>query len=374
MQRRKVKPRPDWKRSVEELGFECHSYADAPYWDESACYLLTKAEAEEIWRVTAEVNTRLLEAGEKIVSGDLFERLGVPLGAVPNVLRSWERDDPTIISRFDLVRDAAGRFRLYEFQGDSPAMLLESALVQWKWKESAAPRAGQYNTIHERLIERWRELNFPGRTVHFAALRMSGDQAFCDLSYLRETAREAGVQTRQLALREIRWSESRRRFAGPKDEEIEALFKIYPWERLLTDRYGGFLLEEPLLVIEPAWKLMFESRGILALLWEMYPDHAALLPAFWGPEGRGGVLRELPLFRGPPPDEEPGFGERGTRALVFPGDRAVYQQAPEAAAVGGYYPVFSSWLIGGEPVGVGIKEYDSARLDGRCRFVPHLLV
>ena len=33
--------------------------------------------------------------------------------------------------------------------------------------------------------------------------------------------------------------------------------------------------------IEPAWKLVLGNKAILPLLWEMYPDHKNLLPAYF---------------------------------------------------------------------------------------------
>ena len=34
-------------------------------------------------------------------------------------------------------------------------------------------------------------------------------------------------------------------------------------------------------MIEPAWKMVLSNKGILPLLWEMFPDHPNLLPAFF---------------------------------------------------------------------------------------------
>jgi glutathionylspermidine synthase len=33
--------------------------------------------------------------------------------------------------------------------------------------------------------------------------------------------------------------------------------------------------------IEPAWKLILSSKGLLPLLWEMFPQHPNLVPATW---------------------------------------------------------------------------------------------
>src|SRR5258706_15081402 len=37
-------------------------------------------------------------------------------------------------------------------------------------------------------------------------------------------------------------------------------------------------------VIEPAWKMLLANKAILPVLWELYPDHPNLLPAFFEPQ------------------------------------------------------------------------------------------
>ena len=52
---------------------------------------------------------------------------------------------------------------------DTPTSLLESAVCQWYWLEDVYPQFDQFNSLHERLVERWREL--PGQgPVHVASI------------------------------------------------------------------------------------------------------------------------------------------------------------------------------------------------------------
>lgn len=52
----------------------------------------------------------------------------------------------------------------------------------------------------------------------------------------------------------------------------------------------------------------------------------------------------------------------------------VYQQLVEIPAHNGWYPVIGSWVIGGEPAGIGIRETTSRITDNMSHFVPHIIL
>lgn len=47
MKREESAPRADWATSLDSIGLTYHS-ADGPYWQEEACYALTRGEIEEL--------------------------------------------------------------------------------------------------------------------------------------------------------------------------------------------------------------------------------------------------------------------------------------------------------------------------------------
>jgi glutathionylspermidine synthase len=106
----------------------------------------------------------------------------------------------------------------------------------------------------------------------------------------------------------------------------------------------------------------------------LFPEHELLLPAFLdGP-------RELHSYV-----RKPFFGREGANVTVSlsgitmestPGnhseDSIVYQQYAELASCGNIHAVVGSWLIDGEPAGIGIRESDGYVTTNTSRFVPHL--
>jgi glutathionylspermidine synthase len=54
------------------------------------------------------------------------------------------------------------------------------------------------------------------------------------------------------------------------------------------------------------------------------------------------------------------------------GGKFVYQQMASVAQGDGKTAVFGSWLVDGEPAGMGIRESDGVVTNNFSRFVPHL--
>ena len=52
----------------------------------------------------------------------------------------------------------------------------------------------------------------------------------------------------------------------------------------MREDFGRTCLARTLRVIEPAWKMLLSNKAILPVLWELFPDHPNLLPAYFEPE------------------------------------------------------------------------------------------
>ena len=58
--------------------------------------------------------------------------------------------------------------------------------------------------------------------------------------------------------------------------KIELAFKLYPWEWMFHDAFGERARQAPTRWIEPPWKAILSNKGMLPLLWEMFPGHPNL--------------------------------------------------------------------------------------------------
>jgi glutathionylspermidine synthase len=370
MQRRCCPARPAWREKVEEIGLTYHSHDDGPYWDESACYELTPAEVTALETAANTLHQLCIEAAAAVIERGWWSRLRVPEAAIPAILRSWERDDFSLYGRFDLAFDGASPPRLLEYNADTPTALLEASVAQWFWLQQVQPEADQFNSIHERLIEAWRR--WAGTTIHFTGVKDHPEDEQT-LLYLRDTGEQAGVNTRSVAIEEIGWDRRQECFVDLDLQPIRRCFKLYPWEWLWQEEFGAHLAGDCVQFIEPAWKMLLSNKGLLPVLWELFPDHPNLLPAYENAAPLGDCyVRKPRLSR-----EGSNIAWIEAGAVVeetggsYGGEGHVYQALAHLPDFGGQRPVCGVWMVDHQAAGLGIRE-DTRRITGNLsRFVPH---
>jgi len=374
MQRERREPRSDWPKKVEELGFYYHT-VDGTYWDESACYRFTAAEVDTLEAATGELQSRCIEAAERVIEKRDYTRFAIPEPFHALIERSWNDDEKSLYGRFDLSWDGSGEPKMLEYNADTPTALLEASVVQWYWMKEVFPDADQFNSIHEKLVERWKELRgglpADGR-MHFTADADSAEDQG-NLDYLRDTATQAGLQALSIAISDIGWDG--KRFVDLDSRPINALFKLYPWEWMVREEFGGNLLSGVMKVIEPPWKMLLSNKAILPVLWEMFPGHPNLLAASFEPGRFKTDFVKKPLYSREGANvsitsagrtvEAPGeYGEEGF----------IWQAYHELPQFDGSYTVIGSWIVGEEPAGIGIRDDASPITRNSSRFVPHYFV
>jgi glutathionylspermidine synthase len=371
MKRCACEPRSDWRERVESVGFTYHTHDEGPYWDESAYYELTHKEVEQLERAGATLHKLCIEAAEAVIENDWWTRLGISERAVPSILGSWERDDFSLYGRFDLAFSPGEEPKLLEYNADTPTALVEASVAQWFWLQDKFADADQFNSIHERLIEAWRR--YAGSTIHFSSIKEHPEDEQTVL-YLRDTCEQAGVRTKPVFIEDIGWDERRRCFVDLDLQPIARCFKLYPSEWMWHEDFAPQLALGGTQFIEPAWKMLLSNKGLLPVLWELFPDHPNLLPAYDDATRLGSsYVRKPKLSRegsnvtwcegGVVMEETSGdYGEEGH----------VFQALAAIPEFDGKHPIFGVWIVDHEPAGLNIRE-DTRRITGNLsRFVPHL--
>jgi len=372
MERVAVNPRENWQERVESLGMTYHTIDGGVYWDESACYRFTSAEIDTLDEATEELQRLSLEAVEQVIRRDLFDRLAIPREFVPLVVRSWEMKEPSLYGRFDLSYDGSAPPRLLEYNADTPTALLEASVIQWFWLKDLFPGADQFNSIHEKLIDFWRDWPYlRSGPVHFACASESAED-LGNTEYLMDTALQGGMEVVHLFIEDIGWDSATSSFLDLDGRPIHTLFKLYPWEWMVREEFGGFLREAPLRIMEPPWKMILSNKGILPIMWELFEGHPNLLPSSFTREGVTGDCVRKPLLsreggnitlsRGGETVETPGsYGEEGW----------IYQAYAPLPCFDGNYAVTGSWIIDGVAAGIGIREDTGPVTTNNSRFIPH---
>ncbi len=267
MRRQTHAPRVDWQAKVEEIGLIWHT-AGGPYWDERSSYVFSREQIAAIESASAELYRLFLEAGQDIVERNLLSEFGIPAWAAGLIRETWDAEPPALnYGRFDLGYDGSSPPKLFEFNCDTPTSLFEASVVQWLWKEEVFPGADQFNSIHERLIAKWRDLKplLPS-PLYFAHADEDSGEDMLTTTYLHDTAREAGIVSEPILMSDIGWNAGRGCFTDLQERQIGALYKLYPWEWIVAETFGRNIPNsKPMLWIEPIWKMMWSNKRILTI-------------------------------------------------------------------------------------------------------------
>ena len=370
---------------AEALGFGFHSPEEREYWARDACYALTPEAAEALEAAARELAPMLDAAADAVVRRGDYAAFGFTDRLAALVEASHKAREPSLYGRFDFRLDPDGGIKMFEFNAETPAALLEAAVVQLAWFEETPPgpdtRPGtdQWNRIDDALVARWPALGLP-RLVHFAAEREREDE-IAQVAYLMATARAAGHDAAFLPVDDISWQEGTG-FTDPDGVPLAACFKLYPWDWLDAEEGGRLLPLGRTRWIEPARRMLQANKAILVTLWEMFPGHPLLLPA----------SLDRAAIEGPAIGK-PALGLEGHGMRVEGAERDVSTEVAEGlppspviwqawAPLPGHampdaglaYPVMGVWMAGDEPCGLGIREGDDLVTTLEDRFVPHVLL
>ena len=148
----------------------------------------------------------------------------------------------------------------------------------------------------------------------------------------------------------------------------------------MREQFGSSLPGAPTQFVEPPWKAMLSNKGILPLLWAMFPRHPNLLPAYFEDDPKAAEL-------GASYARKPLYSREGANvALVIDGQAVDQDIGPYGAE--GYvrqavaplprfndnYVVLGSWFAAGQACGLSVREDASPITKNTSRFLPHAIV
>jgi glutathionylspermidine synthase len=380
-----ITPRADWRDKADAIGFVYHGAGGDPYWDESAAYAFTLREIDDdLEPAAAELHQMCLALVDDVVRDEeLLTRLAIPKAHHALIAESWRTRQPSLYGRFDFAYDGTGPAKLYEYNADTPTSVFECATFQWLWLEEAIAAgtlpagSDQFNSLFDKLRARFGAIFPTGGFVHFAADAQAVEDRQT-VRFFEDLAAQAGIEPKFVEMRDIGLNAAGR-FVDTDGFELQAAFKLYPWENMLREPYAANLVTAGVRWIEPAWKSILSNKGLLPLLWARHEGHPSLLPAFFDDDPAAASL-------GTSYARKPIFSREGANvAIVRDGvEEAVIDEGYGAEGFirqallpppvfDGHYAIVGAWIVGDEPAGIGLREDDAVVTRNMARFVPHYI-
>ncbi|WP_457607462.1 glutathionylspermidine synthase family protein [Nitratifractor sp.] len=311
---------------LEELGFTWHTDSDETPYLADVLVEVTPEEAEAYYEAGNELYDMFVAAGEHVVANRLYHELGIPFNLVELIEESWENEIHWhLYGRFDLAGGIDGHpIKLLEFNADTPTALFETAVVQWAiLKRNGLDEAAQFNVVYDKLLENFKRLvtleesvegfeeRYEGWRFLFTSVRGNAEEENT-VRLLQYIAQEAGYVTEFAYIDEIEFDGEEGIFYN--GENYELWFKLLPWEAIALEEPDLALLlthivrNQKAIIFNPAYTLLFQSKGILKVLWDLYPGHPLLLESSFEP------------LQGKMQVRKPFFGREGGNVAILESD------------------------------------------------------
>ena len=378
---------------LESIGFVWHTDSDNSSYISDEIVVISENEANAYYEATNELYDMFAQAGQHVIDNDLFHELNIPFNLVEMIKESWENDVHWhLYSRFDLAGGIDGKpIKLIEFNADTPTSLFETAIIQWAMlKANGLDEASQFNNLYEALkdnfkriitldtdVEKFEEYYANlGWKILFSSISSSSED-INTTKLLEHIANEAGFNTDFEFIENVQFNDD----GIFKDEEsFEFWFKLIPWENIAIEESELALIlteiikEKRAIIFNPAYSLMFQSKGFMKVLWDLYPNHPLLLETSFEPlENKKQVEKRC-------------FGREGANTKIinsdgsidvqtdgdYEGHKAIYQEYVELPtdSMGNSYQagVFYAY----EACGLGFRRGEKI-LNNMSKFVGHII-
>lgn len=379
---------------MDDIGMTWHTDQDGSDYIVNELVEVREEEAEAYYAAANTLYDMYIEAAQHAIDNKLYYELGIPSNLVKLIEDSWEKDDWHLYGRFDLAGGLDGRpIKLVEFNADTPTSLFETSIIQWAvLKANGMEEFRQFNNLHQMLQQNFRRLiigddaaadfsqGYRGEKLLFSSVGGGIAEDERTVRYLQSVAHDAGFYTDFCYLDEAGFLE--REGTTNKDGQLaDYWFKLYPWEEIATEELEltrileGIAEHGATRFINPAYTLLFQSKALMKVLCDLFPDSPYLLKTdFTALPATSQVRKKV-------------FGREGANMAIFDGQGRVteqtdgpYQQNKDVYQEFVAYPtddqgrryqagVFYAW----EACGLGFRR-GGAILDNTSKFVGHIIV
>jgi glutathionylspermidine synthase len=348
----------------------------------------------EQYYTAARTLTRMYEqAAQHVIDQQRWADVGIPSNAIPLIEYTWQHrvDHPHLYGRFDLSGVIDGKPpKLIEFNADTATVLAESAQIQRH--QLAAANFGpsqQANSIIDNLSDQFRRLSqrHPQRDPLLLLSTLGHVEDFLSAEVVARAAENAGFDIQHLQLSAVDFSPEEGIFmeVGPDEFlKIEYWFKLVPWEFIaleepeLMDILTKIVIGGHAVILNPAYTMLYQSKAMLKILWELFPNHPLLLETAYTEAA----------FKGRPFVEKVIFGREGENISMY--DRYGQVRESNGGDFGQFSPIYQAYeelprdsdgdyyqagvYIADEPSCLSYRRRDGLIVDEDSEFIGHYLM
>ncbi|CAI6143881.1 MAG: Putative acid--amine ligase YgiC [uncultured Sulfurimonas sp.] len=261
------------KEHLDAMGYTWHNDEDGEYIVKDKFLLISEDEAQA-YETAANKLYEMYEAGATyVIKNNLFEALDIPKTLINQIKYSFEHErDMHLYGRFDLSGGIDSKdIKLIEFNADTPTLLLESVAIQemmLRFNEGLNLR--QFNNIYAAISKKFVQISERKKGLYSKFLFSSVEgieEELVTVKLLEDMAKSQKLFTSFKYLEECE-----------EKMPYDFWFKLYPWEDM--PNFSGTKVST---MLNPAYTLLYQSKGMLAILYKLFPDSPYLLKTSFEP-------------------------------------------------------------------------------------------
>jgi len=286
---------------LEEIGFIWHTDSDESKYIADELVAVSDKEAEAYYTAVNELYDMYAAAAQHVIDHNLFFELGIPFNLIDAIKKSWANDVHWhLYGRFDLAGGIDGKpIKLIEFNADTPTALFETALLQWALlKHNKMDEDRQFNNVYQAISDNFRRLvtlferpelfekYYDGWKILFSSVSGNIEEEQT-VRLLQQMANDAGFDTGFEPLGGVKFDDEG--IYDSEDTPYEYWFKLYPWEDIaieepeLATLLSTIMNNQKAIILNPAYTLLFQSKGMMKILCDLFPDSPYLLKTSFEP-------------------------------------------------------------------------------------------
>jgi len=378
---------------LDSIGFAWHTDIDNSAYISNDFVVISEEEAEAFYDATNELYDMYKEATQYVIDNNLFHELNIPFNLVEIIKESWSNKVHWhLYGRFDLAGGVDGKpIKLIEFNADTPTALFETAIIQWAMlKFNGYDETKQFNSLYEAIGDNFKRLITLDSDIEdfskyyeeldwkilFSSIAGSLEEEHTT-KLLQHIASEIGYDTQFAYVEDVEFSDDG---ISVDDELYQFWFKLVPWEDIgiqegeLAVILTQMIHDKKAILLNPAYTLLFQSKGMMKILWDLFPNHPLLLETSFEPLHNKKQVEKVC------------FGREGENVAIVNADNSlelktngdyesfkpIYQEYVEFSqdSNGNYYQagVFHCY----EACGLGFRKGGKI-LDNMAKFVGHIV-
>ncbi len=349
---------------------------------------ITEQEAEKYYYAAQELYEMLCEAAQYVIANDLYDELQISPAIRSLIDYTWQDERHIhLYGRFDFSGGIGNSpIKLIEFNANTATCLPEAAVVQWlHLKENGYDEGLQFNSIYETIKEHFLHLKKQNwdlaPKILFAVLRGSAEDQ-SNVALLGEAAKEAGFEVAYSYIEDVIFSATEGILCNQngREQAYPFFFQLVPWEFIvldepeLLDLLRPIIMQRKAVVLNPPYVMLLQSKAILKILWDLYPNHPLLLQTAYQPLSNLGTGYVEKVLFGREGDNIKIFDGKGNLAHESEGDyhrfAKIYQAYTPFMQDANGFCYQAGVYIAGDPCGLGFRRGGKI-INGTSQFLGH---